>query len=40
MSEQDDTAKDSTGLGWLIIVAIAMVWVTLPVTIGIFKYVL
>jgi hypothetical protein len=40
MSEQDENIKDSTGLGWVIIVAAALLFVTMPVTIGIVKYVL
>ena len=35
MSKQDENVQDSTGLGWVIIVAIALVWATMPVSIGI-----
>ncbi|EPJ48583.1 MAG: hypothetical protein OFPI_28680 [Osedax symbiont Rs2] len=40
MSDHDQNFKDSSGLGWVIIVAIALAFVTMPVTIGIVKYVL
>jgi len=40
VSKQDEKAQDSTGLGWVIIVAVALVWATMPVSIGIFKYAL
>ena len=40
MSEYDGKAQDSSGLGWVIIVAAALVFVTMPVTIGVIKYVL
>ena len=40
MSDHDQNFKDRSGLGWLIIVVIALVFVTMPVTIGIVKYVL
>jgi hypothetical protein len=38
VSKQDDKAQDSTGLGWVIIVAAALVWATMPVSIGVFNY--
>lgn len=40
MSEHDENFKDSTGLGWIIIGVVALVWATMPITIGVFKYVL
>ncbi|MFT5706855.1 MAG: hypothetical protein ACI9ES_001144 [Oceanospirillaceae bacterium] len=40
MSGHDENFKDSTGLGWLIIVTAAFLFVTMPITIGVVKYVL
>ena len=36
----DHNERDTTGLIWIVINAVALVYVTMPVSIGIYKYVL
>lgn len=40
MSEHDENFKDPSGLGWVIIVVGAFLMVTMPIPIGLVKYVL
>jgi hypothetical protein len=40
MSEHDKNFKDPSGLGWAIIVVAAFLFVTMPVPIGVVKYLL
>ncbi|EPJ47418.1 MAG: hypothetical protein OFPII_13050 [Osedax symbiont Rs1] len=40
MSEHDEQQRDTTGLGWVLIVVAAILFATMPITIAVFKYVL